>query len=250
MWINVELMRCQALATDYDGTIASHNDVAPGTVEALERLRQSGRKLILATGRELADLLRVFPRADLFDRIVAENGALLFDPADGTERTLAPEPPRAFPDLLRELGVKPLSVGRVIVSTGEPFETVVRQAIDELGLDLQLIFNKGAVMILPSRVDKGTGLAAALNELSLTREAVVGVGDAENDHAFLEYCGCAVAVANALPGLKERADLVTELPNGAGVCWLIERIIDSPDGPAIRPLESKGRVGEQVEQEL
>ena len=49
-----------------------------------------------------------------------------------------------------------------------------------------MIFNKGAVMILPSGVNKATGLAAALEELGLSPHNVVGVGDAENDHAFLE----------------------------------------------------------------
>jgi hypothetical protein len=54
---------------------------------------------------------------------------------------------------------------------------------------------------------------------------VAGVGDAENDHAFLSRCECAVAVANALPTLKERADLVTEGARGAGVAELIDRLI-------------------------
>jgi len=47
--------------------------------------RKSGRKLILVTGRELDDLIKVFPRIDLFDRVVAENGALLYRPATREE---------------------------------------------------------------------------------------------------------------------------------------------------------------------
>jgi 3-deoxy-D-manno-octulosonate 8-phosphate phosphatase KdsC-like HAD superfamily phosphatase len=45
---------------------------------------------------------------------------------------------------------------------------------------------------------------------------------AENDHAFLELCGLPVAVANALPGLKEKAALVTQHSAGAGVTELID----------------------------
>ena len=56
--------------------------------------------------------------------------------------------------------------------------------IRDLGLELDVIFNKGAVMILPAGVNKGTGLEAALKELQLSAHNVVGVGDAENDHAF------------------------------------------------------------------
>jgi len=52
---------------------------------------------------------------------------------------------------------------------------------------------------------------------------VVAVGDAENDFAFLDLCGMPVAVANALPRLKEAASLVTEGERGAGVAELVDR---------------------------
>jgi hypothetical protein len=90
---------------------------------------------------------------------------------------------------------------------------------------LQVIFNKDAVMILPSGVNKGTGVGVALEELGLSAHNVVGAGDAENDHAFLALCECSVAVANALPALKERADIVTSASHGAGVEELIEKIL-------------------------
>jgi len=54
---------------------------------------------------------------------------------------------------------------------------------------------------------------------------VVGVGDAENDHAFLECCAVAAVVANALPALKERADIVLERDHGLGVIDLIHRLV-------------------------
>src|SRR5205814_213610 len=47
----------------------------------------------------------------------------------------------------------------------------------------------------------------------------------ENDHAFLEQCECAVAVANALPALAARADLVTAADHGRGVEELAERLL-------------------------
>src|SRR2546427_3270814 len=50
-----------ALATDYDGTLASRGTVEPDTLEALRRLAATGRKLILVTGRRVDDLVRVFP---------------------------------------------------------------------------------------------------------------------------------------------------------------------------------------------
>ena len=214
-----------ALATDYDGTLAEDGRVSSSTIEALRSLRQSGRKLILVTGRELPDLQRVFPEIELFDLVVAENGALLYEPETKTEIALGAAPPTAFLDWLKQHRVSPLSIGRSIVATWEPNEKFVLQAIHELGLELQIIFNKGAVMVLPSGVNKASGLAAVLERLQLSPLNVVGIGDAENDHAFLRTCGCAVAVANALPMVKEDADIVTSGARGAGVAELIRQLI-------------------------
>src|ERR1700674_5050787 len=69
------------LATDYDGTLALHGRVDEPTLAALERFLASGRKLVLVTGRELPELQTVFPHLDLFEWVVAENGALLYRPA-------------------------------------------------------------------------------------------------------------------------------------------------------------------------
>jgi hydroxymethylpyrimidine pyrophosphatase-like HAD family hydrolase len=217
-------MRYGALACDYDGTLAHDGRVDAETVQALERLRASGRTLILVTGRELDELATVFRRLDLFDRVVAENGALLYRPDTGEERRLAEPPPPALVAALRARGV-PLSVGRVIVATVSPHETTVLEVIRELGFELHVVFNKGSVMVLPSGTNKATGLSAALAELGLSARDTVGVGDAENDQAFLAFCGRAVAVANALPTVKERADLVTTGARGAGVVELIEAIL-------------------------
>jgi HAD superfamily hydrolase (TIGR01484 family) len=218
-------MRHHALACDYDGTIAHDGQVSGETVAGLKRLADAGRKLLLVTGRELDDLLKVFPQVELFDRVVAENGALLYRPADQSATPLAERPPDQFAAVLRERGVEPLSVGQVIVATWHPNETTVLEVIRELGLELEIIFNKGAVMVLPPGVNKASGLAAALAELGLSAHNTVGVGDAENDHAFLSLCEVSVAVANALPALKERCDAVTEGARGAGVVELVDWLL-------------------------
>lgn len=218
-------MRYLALCCDYDGTIAHHGRVDEPTLAALERLRESGRKLVLVTGRELDELQTVMPRLDLFARVVAENGALIYRPETREERLLDEAPPQTFVDKLVERGVGPISVGRVIVATWEPHENTVLKTIRDCGLELQVIFNKGAVMVLPAGMNKATGLRAALAELNLSPHNAVGVGDAENDHAFLSICECAVAVANALPSVKEKADIVTFAGHGAGVTELIDEML-------------------------
>jgi hypothetical protein len=217
-------MRFIALACDYDGTLASNGQVSPETIAALEKAKKSGRKLILVSGRELPDLEKVFERLDLFEVAVLENGALLYEPAHQRQALLTESPDLRFVDALRARGV-PVSVGKAIVATWIPHEQVVLEVIRELGLELHVIFNKGAVMVLPSGVNKGTGLLAALNLLGLSPHNCVGVGDAENDHAFFTLCECSVAVANALPAVKDRADLIMRNARGAGVEELIAELV-------------------------
>lgn len=129
-------MRYHVLATDYDGTIAKDERVSPEVVEALKRLKASGRKLILVTGRELDQLKAIFPEHTLFDLIVAENGALIYRPDTMQERLLGEKPPEAFIQELKSKGV-PVSVGRVIVATWEPHQTVVLEVIKTTGLEYQ-----------------------------------------------------------------------------------------------------------------
>jgi HAD superfamily hydrolase (TIGR01484 family) len=218
-------MRYQALATDYDGTLAADGQVAGATWAAIQRLRDSGGKLVLVTGRELSELRRICPHLERFDRIVAENGGLLYRPATHEEQALAPPPTEQFVHALRQRKVAPLSVGRTIVATWRDQATVVLETIRDLGLEMHVIFNKDAVMVLPLGINKATGLTAALNEMGLSPHNVAGIGDAENDRAFLDLCGYSAAVSNALPMLKQHVDLVTSGDHGRGVIELIDKLL-------------------------
>jgi hydroxymethylpyrimidine pyrophosphatase-like HAD family hydrolase len=218
-------MQYLALATDYDGTLAHASHVSEEALAAIRRLKDSGRKVILVTGRELPELYSVFPDHALCDCIVAENGALLRWPAEDRDESVGEPVPEAFLKEIMHRGVKPFSVGKVIFATWRPHENVVLEIIQSLGIEYHIIFNKRAVMVLPSGVNKATGLARALKRMKLSPKQVVGIGDAENDHAFLDSCAVAAAVDNALPALKERCDLVMARDHGDGVIELIDRLL-------------------------
>jgi len=218
-------MRYTAIALDYDGTIAHDGVVPPHVLDGLRRLKATGRKLLLVTGRELDELLGIFPEIGIFDRVVAENGALLYRPESGERKALGDPPPEEFLACLRANGM-PLSVGHTIVATIRPHETFVLATIANLGLEHQVIFNKGAVMVLPPGCNKASGLKHALAELGLSPRNVVAAGDGENDHALLEMAEYSVAVANAIPTLKEAADRVTENHHGDGVLEIVAGLIE------------------------
>src|SRR5687767_7639500 len=218
-------MKYSVFATDYDGTIAHHGDVSQATLDGLRRLKSAGFTLLMVTGREIPDLHRVFSHATLFDWIVAENGALLYRPETKEEFLLAHPPTPQFAENLRLAGVNQLSVGRVIIGTQEMYLGVVQQWIEKMDLKLDIIMNKGCVMILPAGVNKATGLKYILGQLKVPREKTVAVGDAENDLVMLKLAGFGVAVGNALPEVKRRADFVTKRGHGEGVVDLIDDLL-------------------------
>lgn len=237
-------MPYQMLATDYDGTLATDGQVTAQTLAALELWQGAGHQLVLITGRQLDDLRTVFSRFELFDWVVAENGAVLYSPSLNTKILLAKSPPQEFVHALsdrisqserssqlmseefeRLRNLAPVSAGQVIVATWTPHDVTATMLIEEMGLNLDVILNKGAVMILPKGIDKATGLEAAIAKLNIPLEQVVGVGDAENDLAFLTQCGYSVAVNNALPTVKDQVDWVTNGDRGAGVEELIQHLL-------------------------
>jgi phosphoglycolate phosphatase (TIGR01487 family) len=218
------------LACDYDGTIAHQGVIAAETGQALNAAKQAGLLLALVTGRAFEDLLRACSQLEWFDLVVAENGAVLYLPAPGTVEELAPRPPERLIAALARRGV-PMAPGRVVIGIPGDAAGTALELIREHRLELQIIFNKGAAMILPRGVDKGSGLRIGLAQLGVAPEAVIGVGDAENDQALLAVVGLKVAVANALDSLKASADLVTRQPNGAGVAELIhEHVLRTSSG--------------------
>ena len=224
-------MRYLALATDYDNTLAADGRVGGATRGALERLRASGRRAILVTGRRLDDLLRICECSELFDYVVAENGALLYEPQSHDITLLAEPPPEEFVAALRRRGVQPLEIGRVIVATHAPQETQVLETIRELGLELQVIFNRDSVMALPAGVNKASGTKLALRNLGMSPHELVAIGDAENDHSFMRLAECSVAVANAVDSIKAIAAFTTAGGAGDGVIELIDTLIANDLGP-------------------
>ena len=213
-------MRFSALACDYDGTLAYADRIGPEALAALERARRSGLRLILVTGRTFFELTRVCERLDLFDGVVAENGAVVYFPQAGLLRDQAPPPP---PRLLAELDHRGIfyQVGRVIVATSRVDEAGVREALAATEVIRELAYNRTALMLLPHGVTKGSGVRQVIRELGLSPHDVLAIGDAENDLELFEACGFSACPADAVPSVRERADWVFPGENGRAVAAAI-----------------------------
>lgn len=175
---------------------------------------------MLVTGRILDELLRVFPDAgDNVDLVIAENGAVLWD--GKRSRLLARPVPESLSDVLLARGV-PCRRGSAILATRGIHVLAIEAAIGELGLDVQLVFNRGEMMVLPAGISKGTGVRAGLRALGISPHSAVAIGDGENDQALLQACELGVAVANAVPSLRHEADIITRASDAAGVIEVLE----------------------------
>ena len=222
----MEGMRYKALAVDFDDTLAMRAHVSRQALAALHRVKDSGRRLVLVTGRQVGDLLQVFPAGSVFDRVVAENGAVLYTPETRARQVLASPPPAAFTKRLAEKGVSPLSIGQVVVATTRTQAAAVQRTIEQMGLELQLVNNEQALMVLPPSVDKASGLSKGLRQLGITAKQTVGIGNAENDIPLLASCGLGIAVANAVPELKRMAAHVLKAEDGEGVIFVANALVE------------------------
>ncbi len=213
------------IASDFDGTLTTDHYLNETVQAALRCWKDAGYSLVLITGRTLGKVMQRVIEHDLFDMLVLENGGLIVDPKSGGEYLLGTAPSPALVQHLQEKGVDPVHVGRSIISVQRSFEAEVLAAMHTLQSSWQVIPNKRSVMLLPPGIDKVSGLHAALDMLHIPLEEVVGVGDAENDETFLRICGYSVAVANALPELKQQVHYVTQHEYGEGVAELVDKLL-------------------------
>jgi hydroxymethylpyrimidine pyrophosphatase-like HAD family hydrolase len=213
------------LAFDYDGTLATEGTVAPPTITALKALLSSDRRLVLASGRQLSELVNIFPALALFAWVIAENGAVIYETATGLSEVMGAPPPAEFLRAVDERGIRPVATGQVIVATKSGYRKTLLGLIESMDLSHQVILNKDAAMVLPEGVNKGSSLLWVLQRMGLNKGVVIGVGDGENDADLFRASGFRVAVANAVPELKEMADWVTPDAAGSGIEQLSELLL-------------------------
>ncbi len=227
---NVHMPHRLILASDYDGTLAEHGVLSADTVAALKAFKNAGGVLILVTGRDMQDIAGegrppMTPHLGLFDCVVAENGAVLWDPRSGTEERTS----RPIPDAWRNalcVRFPNMFAGHEILSIPTAYEKQVRTFLKDQGIDMKCERNVGSLMLTMPGVDKASGLRAAARRLHVDLRDAVGVGDGENDAALLGSVGTAVAVANAHPDVKRIADYVTAGQAGAGIRELLALMVE------------------------
>jgi hydroxymethylpyrimidine pyrophosphatase-like HAD family hydrolase len=226
-------VRFTVLALDYDGTIARDGTLDADVRSAIADVRSRGITVLIVTGRILDDLRRIAGDLRFVDAIVAENGAVITFPDSGQSATLAAPVPKALTDDLRESGV-PFETGVCVIETEAAFAPRVVESIRRVELPYAVVFNRTRAMILPTGVNKASGLREALRTLRLSVHNAIALGDAENDHDLLDAAELGVAVAWGSAALKERADEVLEGSGPEAVADYIRRASLAPRIPPER----------------
>ena len=211
----------RGFAFDLDGTLITGGArPAPRLLESLLRLKRACSKLILATGRCIGDINERFD-GGFFDAIVAENGALVV--TAGGSRSGAPEGwPAVRENLLRHFVP---GCEEIIISSPRESLPLAERVVDRTRA--QIVLNKDRLMIVPLGVDKGTGLAAALEVLGLKDGEVACLGDGENDVAMFRVAGRRYAIRNSVEQLKSMAEFVSSSDDGEGTIEVVNHVLET-----------------------
>lgn len=79
--------------------------------------------------------------------------------------------------------------------------------------------------IFPAGADKGNALALVLRRLNLAADAVLAIGDNDNDLPLFAQASVKVAVGNGTVKLKHQADVIAPDNDSDAVGWAIEQFV-------------------------
>jgi hydroxymethylpyrimidine pyrophosphatase-like HAD family hydrolase len=235
-------MRIRVLALDFDNTIAVNDRLDHDVAAVLQKARGSGVLRVLVTGRILSDLLPLLPSPDLFDAIVAENGAVLQLAHDPHPIALSRGPDAA---LVAELNRRSIAhrCGICIVEAAAATSHDVLTIVQTLGLPHGISFNRDRLMVLPYGVSKAEGLREAVWRLGASLHNALTIGDAENDQPLLDACEIGVAVGWGSEALKRCADQIIQGSGPPAVAAYIRDLLATGTVPPDRAHRNFLRLG-------
>ncbi|WOV83591.1 Cof-type HAD-IIB family hydrolase [Sporosarcina jeotgali] len=240
---------------DLDGTLMSHDKtILPSTKEALHALREKGIITVICTGRAPRMFKELLTDLE-FDSYVSMNGQhvvykneeLFSNPMDTEILTelsaLAKENGHGITYSNSEMFAAneanhPLvggSLGRLKLKYPEvDAEIFAHSPVHQIQLygnmeDMQsykdryekdyvfIHWDENAVDMLPKGASKAVGIRKLMEHLDISVENSYAFGDGPNDFEMLEFVGTGIAMGNAIPELKEKADLVTDTCSNDGI---------------------------------
>lgn len=255
-------MKYKLVIADVDGTLFPPSEVispAPPKrlADAVERARQKGAEFTIASGRSLIWIEEIIKGLDLKVPLILDNGARIYDPVKKSyvwESLVKEETAKKVLEILS----KDKSLRIIVSDDGNRFENIEQINKWKISKILVLGITPGKAKrlhdelrnipnISVTRSISGTGkksqsvhvtdadatkqvAAGKLMEfLGIRKEEIIGIGDSYNDFPLLMASGLKVAMANAVPELKEIADYIAPPYYEHGVVDVIEKYILKKD---------------------
>ncbi|EOL50796.1 Cof-type HAD-IIB family hydrolase [Enterococcus caccae] len=81
---------------------------------------------------------------------------------------------------------------------------------------------------MPKGITKAYGISLLARDLGIKQEEIMTIGDEENDLPMIEYAGLGVAMENAVPRVKDLADVITDTNDNDGVAQAVEKFVLEP----------------------
>lgn len=222
----------KALACDIDGTLTDHHRrIDTAAIESLRSLVDRGVLVVLASGNTVCFLDALARSIGTSGALIAENGGV-YRSAYGAQlhifgnRSICWEAYRALEahfatrDIRLELFSPHLRYSDVAFARNVPSEEV--RAIAE-NFPVRVLDTGFAFHIQTPDLTKGSALARLGEDLGLSPQDFMAIGDSENDIEMIAAAGTGVAVANAHDGAKAVADYVAHAKYGAGCVEAIQR---------------------------
>ncbi|CAM3266878.1 Cof-type HAD-IIB family hydrolase [Vagococcus fessus] len=176
-------------------------------------------KQLFEIGRELDVLIHVFSLSHIYTyRMNQSEHDFLDDPEKLT--------------LIDDLNHTPFTDDIILKVNFQSDDMSKLQAIEaslpeELKQQLDINYSSARYLEFnPLGVNKGRALKELSEELGIKPEEIIAIGDNMNDRTMIDFAGTGIAVANAVPELKEKADYIcTNDHNNSAVAEAIEHFI-------------------------
>lgn len=267
-------MKYEMLVLDLDGTLTnSEKKITPPTREAIIEIQESGKKVVLASGRPTPGITPLAEELHLKDYgsyILSFNGARIIDCRTGESIYNKTVPNNVIPEIYEMVkdydvdlitytdteilsGIKPnqyteiesricnldiVSVNNFAEAIDFPVNKLLIPGDPSLTVQLEKILKEKFhsflniyrsepffLEIMPQNIDKAHSLQKLLNSIGMTAEQMICCGDGYNDLTMIEYAGLGVAMENAQPIVKEKADYVTKSNDEDGVLYVIDQFM-------------------------
>ena len=225
------------LVFDVDGTLMDANGYHPELIPLIREVEARGLTVSLASGRTLPNVTPIKQSLGVSGFIVAENGGMVWDSAEGREIVALADGSRARV-AAEWLGTQIEGFDAIGIESNRWRETewclyekedeeLMRQLLAYTEWSDLIVVSTGfAIPITAPGVDKASGLQVAFEQRGVDPANVLVCGDAPNDVSMFELCGSSVAVNDAYEGVAEAADLLTDARGTEGSVELLKALID------------------------